>query len=471
MRPNLVLAAGTLAGAMGALDGTVLNVAIPTIRDDLGANFAQVEWIMSAYSLVFAALMVLFGTLGDLYGHRGLMQWGVAVFVAGSVLAALSGSAEVLIAARLITGLGAAMQVPSHVAATVAVFPKERRGWALGIAIGGASVGLALGPIIGGLLVETVGWRWIFWINVPLGLLVVVLTALYVPGGAPAREGRPQLDLPGVALLIAALGGLIGGLVQSTVDGWDSGLVIGLLAGGVVASAGFVARELRAPAPLLDLRTFRDAAFGGGIAVGAILSFGLISVFLFVSIYYQSVRGLTAIETGLLYLPTTLLVIALAPVASKIADRLGPRRVVTAALLVAAAGLALFGPITPDTAIVQLLAGQLLIGAGVGLSLPLLSTAVINAVPAEHSGMASSVLKTSREVAGTFGVAAIGALVVAFGGAEAATDADAAARGIGDALFVGAGLIVVSAVVAWLTVQAPSSQPTGSRSAGQASPK
>lgn len=490
VRPRLVLASGTLAGAMAALDGTVLNVAIPTIQADLNASFAELEWIMSAYSLVFAALLVLFGTLGDAYGHRRFMLWGVAVFVGGSVMAAVSTSAEMLIAARLVTGLGAAMQIPTHIAAVVAVFPPQRRNAAIGIAIAGASAGLALGPLIGGVLVEVASWRWIFWLNLPLGLLTLALTALYVPA-AGGRGAVGSLDVPGVVLLGGGLSGLIYALVQSTVGGWGEGSVIAAAAAGGALSAGFVARELRARSPLLDLSILRRPAFGGTIAVSALLSFGLFSVFLFISIYYQSVRGLDAVETGLLYLPSTLLLIVLSPFSGRIAERVGAHRLVPGGVLVAAAGLGLFGTITPSTSIAVLAAAQLLIGVGVGLSLPSLSTATLGAVAPEQSGMASSVLRTSREVAGIFGVVAVGAIVVAFGrsafrselaasalpepvaraaanvnplghagelaralpagdvNAVAALASEAAATGIAHALAICAALIAASAPLAW----------------------
>jgi EmrB/QacA subfamily drug resistance transporter len=488
VRPNLVVASGILVSLITAIDATVLNVAIPTIRADLGADFAEVEWISSSYSVAFAALLVLFGTLGDVYGQRPFMIGGLLVFLAGSVMAALAASAEMLIVARVIAGIGAAAQAPTHVAAIAAVFPPERRAKPIGITIAGASVGLALGPLVGGLLVEELGWRSIFWVNLPIGAVTLLLTARYVPD--TARRKVASLDVLGVVLLAFGLGGIVYGLVESTVRGWTSPDVVVALIAGVVLSLAFVARELRARSPIVDLAVFRRRHFSDPIAISAAVSVGLTSVFLFISIYYQSIRGLSPLSAGLLYLPTTVPIIALSPIASRVADRFGPARVVPGAVLVGAAGLVLLGGITPNTSVAVLALAQLLIGVGVGLSLPVLSTRALNAVASDQGGMAASILKTSRSIAGSFGVAAVGTLVVAFARAAYRSDVNesnlpeavkriaaegdpitehggpadtvgpaleiaerAAATGIGRALLVAAALVVVAAVASWLTLR------------------
>ncbi len=414
MRPGVVLATGTVAAAMAGLDGTVLNVAIPTIASDLDADLAEVEWVVSAYSLAFAALLILFGTLGDAFGHRRMLIGGLVLFVTSSAFAALAPNAQLLITARALAGIGAAAMSPAYVALIVAAYAPERRANAIGVMFGGASVGLALGPLIGGLLVETVGWPWVFWLSVPLGLGALALTLTSIPETEPHRPDR--LDFPGVALSIGALLGFTYGLIESTVSGFTSPEVLIALVAGLVLGAAFIVRERRAATPEIDLRLFGETGFRSPLVIAAVVAFGMLSVFLFVSIYYQQLRGLSAIETGLLYLPSTLAIVVLAPLSGRAADRFGARAAVSVALLFAAAGLGLFAFVDPDTSLLLLGLAQLLIGIGAGLALPSLSALTIAAVESARSGLASSVMRTSREMAGTFGVAVIGALVVAFAG-------------------------------------------------------
>ncbi|AEF41370.1 Drug resistance transporter, EmrB/QacA subfamily [Hoyosella subflava DQS3-9A1] len=488
----MVLLACSLTAMMAGLDGTVLNVAAPQISHDVAADLSEVLWIVNGYSLAFAALLVTFGTLGDSIGHRRLFIGGVALFVFGSVLAATSDSVPMLIVARVLSGIGAAAQAPAGIAVVNAAFPVDRRPTAIGITVAAASAGLAVGPVIGGALIELFTWRAIFWVSVPVGIIAIGLGLMFV--GETEKQQRESYDFTGTVLLTVALVGIIFGLIQQSQAGWQAAEVIASLVLGTVCAIAFLRHELRSSEPLLDLALFRNPAFRSPIVVGAILSFGLISVFLFISIYYQSVRGLSAIETGLLYLPTTVMIVVLAPFTGTLLKHVAPRTVVSAGLLIAAAGLAMYAGITPMTAIVWLAIAQLLIGIGVGLAFPPLSNLALDAVEKARAGLAISIMKTSREVVGTLGLAVMGILVVTFGdrslhsavadaglppsvaetlaGVKVVGDQDAvlesipaddrnqviqlitesAASGIGTALAIGSALIVICAIYAWRTI-------------------
>jgi EmrB/QacA subfamily drug resistance transporter len=474
------------------LDNTVVNVALPAIQRDLGSSTAGLEWTVNAYTLSFAVLLVTGGRLGDIFGRRRMFLFGVVVFGLSSAFIGFSQSEAWLVAGRVVQGAGAAFMMPATLSIIANAFPPHERGKAIGTWAGVSAMALAIGPVVGGFLVEHVSWQSIFFLNVPVGVIAVIVTL------AAAQESRDEtsthhVDLPGVAAISVGLGSLVLALVKANAWGWGSPRILGLLALAVLALALFAIAERRVAEPILDFDFFRSRSFFGANLVAFFISFAMLAVFFFLALYLQNIRGYSPLETGVRFLPTTLVIIVVGPIAGRLSDRIGPRPLITLGLLLTAGSLFWQGHLAPDTSYGFLIGAFMLLGLGMGLVMSPMSTAAMNAVDQTKAGVASGVLSMSRMVGGTFGVAAMGALITALGrtrlgellpglpagrraeladslGAGAAQAGgkiglalqDAYVSALNDGLRIAAGVTVLGAVLAFLLiadrVQAPAEE-------------
>ncbi|HEY1914965.1 MAG TPA: MFS transporter [Streptosporangiaceae bacterium] len=405
------LVAVALATFMTYLDNNVTNVAIPTIQRDLHLSIAGLEWVVSSYILVFAALLLVGGRLADVFGRRRLFFVGLTIFTAASLGAGLAGSGGVLIGMRLVQGLGAALLVPTTLAIIVATFrnPRERT-TAVGVWTAIGAMALAFGPLIGGFITQHVHWGWIFFINVPVGAVTFVIALLAVEESRDASATR-RLDVPGLAASVVALFALTYALIEGHDKGWTSGLILGAFALAVAAGAAFTLIEARTAQPMIPLALLRSRVFGGGIATMMLWAFGIFGIYFFTSIYLQNVLGFSPTKAGLAFLPMALCMAVFAGIAGPLAARAAAHRIVALGLVLEAVGLFLFWRLGAGATFASLMPGFLLFGAGSGLMNVPLTTAVLGTMPQERSGMASALLNNSREVAGLLGITVIGAVL------------------------------------------------------------
>ncbi|MBA2517616.1 MAG: MFS transporter [Solirubrobacterales bacterium] len=399
---------------MVMLDNTVVNVALPSIQRDFDASLGALEWTLNAYTLSFAVLLVTGGRLGDIYGRRRMFLFGVVVFALSSATIGLAPSDGWLIAGRTVQGIGAAFMMPGTLSIISNTFPPEERGKAIGTWAGVSASALALGPVVGGWLTESVSWRAIFFLNLPIaaGAIAVTLFA--------ARESRdetvePRVDVPGIAALTIGLTALVLALVEGNAWGWSSARILGLIALSLVSLVAFVAIERRSPAPVVDFAFFQSRTFLGANIVAFAVSFAMLAMFFFLALYMQNVLGYSPLEAGVRFLPSTVVIIFLGPISGRLTDRIGPRPLMVAGLVFAAVSLWWLSRVTTDTTYGDLLPGFVLMGLGMGLVMSPMSTAAMNSVDRTKAGVASGVLSMSRMVGGTFGVAVLGALVATIG--------------------------------------------------------
>ncbi len=400
------------------LDNTVVNVALPSIQRDLHATLSALEWTVNAYTLTFAVLMVTGGRLGDIFGRRRMFLFGVAVFGLSSLAIGFAPTDTTLVAFRAIQGIGAAFMMPATLSIITQAFPAHQRGTAIGTWAGVSALALAIGPVIGGFLTQQVSWRAIFFVNPPIALIAVAVTLF------AARESRDEtvsrkVDFPGIASITVGLTALVLALVEG--NAWDpdpshpSARIIGLLAVAVAALAAFVVTERRSASPMVDFQFFRSRTFLGVNVVAFIVSFAMLAQFFFLALYMQNILHYSPLQTGLRFLPATLVIIVMGPLAGRLTDRVGSRVPMTVGMLVVALALGIQSRVTVHTGYGLLLPGFVLMGLGMGLVMSPMSTAAMNAVDRTKAGVASGVLSMSRMVGGTFGVAIVGALVAAIG--------------------------------------------------------
>ena len=407
------LALASAASFMVILDLLVVATALSTIRRDLGASVGQLEWTVNAYTLAFAVLLMTASAVGDRFGRRRIFAAGLAVFAAASAACALSPGVWALIAARAVQGAGAAMIMPLALALLNAAVPPQRRGWAMGIFGGVTGLAAVVGPVLGGAITQGIAWQWIFWLNVPLGLLAIPLalrrlTESYGP--------RVPLDLPGLGLAAGAALGLVWGLVRGSSAGWASPEVAGTLAAGAALTMAFIVRELRARAPMLPMRLFGSRGFSAGNAVIFFLNASLTGVVFFTAQFLQVSLGQDPLGAGLRLLPWGVAPFLIAPWAGKLADRAGERPLVVSGLLLQAAGLAWIAAIAaPRLAYPVMLAPMIISGAGFAMALPAVTKAVVGSVPPGDIGKASGTFSTMRQLGGAFGVAILAAVFTAAG--------------------------------------------------------
>jgi len=399
---------------MVMLDNTVVNVSLPSIQRDLHASLSSLEWTVNAYTLTFAVLMVTGGRLGDIFGRRMMFLFGVVVFGISSALIGFSTSDTMLVAFRAVQGIGAAFMMPATLSIITQSFPPEQRGTAIGTWAGVSALALAIGPVVGGFLTQDVSWRAIFFINPPIAVGAVAVTLFAARESRDETVGR-SVDMPGIAALTIGLTALVLALVEGNAWGWGSARILGLFALAAVALVAFVWIELRVRVPMLDFAFFRSRTSLGANVVGFIVTFAMFSQFFFMTLYMQNVLHYSPLETGVRFLPSTLVIIVMGPLAGRLTDRTGPRPLVTLGLLVVAAAIFIQSHITVHSGYGLLLPGFVLMGVGMGLVMSPMSTAAMNAVDRTKAGAASGVLAMSRMVGATFGVAVMGALVTTIG--------------------------------------------------------
>jgi EmrB/QacA subfamily drug resistance transporter len=399
---------------MVMLDNTVVNVALPSIQKDLGSSISGLEWTVNAYTLSFAVLLVTGGRLGDIFGRRRMFLFGVVAFGLSSAFIGFSQSSAWLVAGRAAQGIGAAFMMPATLSIISNAFPPQERGKAIGTWAGVSAMALAIGPVVGGFLVENVSWQSIFFLNVPVAIVAVFVTV------AATRESRDessthQVDLPGVLTISVGLGALVLALVEGNAWGWGSASIVALLGTSAIALVAFVYAEIRSAEPMVDFRFFQSKSFLGANLVAFIVSFGMLAMFFFLALYMQNIKGYSPLQAGVRFLPSTAVIILAGPIAGRLTDRIGPKPLMTAGLLIVSGSLFWQGHLTTDTSYGFLVGAFVLMGLGMGLVMSPMSTAAMNAVDPTKAGVASGVLSMSRMVGGTFGVAAMGALVSGLG--------------------------------------------------------
>jgi EmrB/QacA subfamily drug resistance transporter len=415
---RLVLVAAILGTTVVTVDSTVVNVALPAIADDLGGGLAGQQWTSNAYLLTLSSLLLVAGSLGDLFGARRVFALGVAGFGVTSVFCALAPTVELLVLARALQGVFGALLTPAALAVIVATFPPDERGKAVGAWTAWGGIGTVLGPLIGGQLVDTASWRWIFAINVPIVLITLFLVLHVVPEGRP-RAADAKVDVIGAALCALGLGGITYGLIEQPLHGWGDPTVAGPLLGGVALFAAFVVWEARSPHPMLPLSLFRRRNF----AVGNIETFsmyaGLGLLFFFLVLFLQQVAGYSALEAGTTTIPVTVVMFLFSARFGSLADRHGPRFFMGFGPLLAAAGLAFFLQLDADVDyLTELLPGLVIFSVGLAMTVAPLTATVLADADEHNAGIASGVNNAIARVASLIAIAAVGAVVAsAFGSA------------------------------------------------------
>jgi EmrB/QacA subfamily drug resistance transporter len=439
------LAIVSVALFMVTLDNLVVTNALVSIREDLGASLEQLEWTVNAYTLSYAVFLLTAAALGDRLGRRTVFAAGLGIFTIASAAAALAPSTEALIAARALQGLGGAVITPLSLTLLSDAFAAERRGLALGVWSGVSGLGVALGPVVGGAVVEGFSWQWIFWLNVPIGIaLVPVALALL----SQSRGPNDTLDLRGMALASSGLLGVVFGIVRSQALGWTSTTVLGSIGIGLVLLAAFVAWELRAPAPMLPMRFFRNRGFAATNGVAFAMFFGAFGSIFLLAQFFQVAQGYSPLEAGIRTLPWTAMPIFVAPLAGVLSDRIGSRPLMVAGLALQAAGLAYIAIVTaPDVAYAALVPGFVMAGSGMALVFAPSANALLSAVRPGEAGQASGANNTIREIGGVLGVAVLASVFTDAGGYGSPQDY---VDGLIPAVWVGAAVLALGALVALL---------------------
>jgi EmrB/QacA subfamily drug resistance transporter len=435
----------SLALFMVSLDNLVVTTALPVIKAELGASLAQLEWTVNAYTLTFAVLLLTGAALGDRFGRKRVFIAGLSIFTFGSAAAALSTSGDTLVLARAVQGLGAALVTPLTLTLLSAAVPTERRGLALGAWGGIAGLAIALGPLVGGAIVEGVSWQWIFWVNVPIGLVTIPLAAVLL---VESRGPETRLDIPGLTLASGGLLALVWGLIHGNDEGWTSAPIVTAFVVAAILLAGFVAWERRTASPMLPPRFFRSRQFSAANGVGFLMSFGMFGSIFLLAQFFQIVQGYSPFEAGLRTLPWTGMPIIVAPIAGALSDRIHPRLLLVAGMGLMGAGLAWIAAlISPTVDYVALVPAFMVAGAGMGLFFAPTANLVLSAVRREEEGRASGANNTIREVGGVFGVAVLASVFSAFGGYASP---QAFVDGLVPAVWVGAVFVAAGAFVALL---------------------
>ncbi len=433
----------SIALVMVTLDNLVVTTAIPVIRTDLHASLQSLEWTVNAYTLTFAVLLLTGAALGDRFGRRRLFVIGLGIFTAASAFAALAPSIELLNVARALQGVGGAIVMPLTLTLLSAAVPAEKRGLALGAWGGIGGLAIALGPLVGGAIVQGISWQWIFWLNVPIGIVLIPLAWRRLD---ESRGPNAALDLPGVVLVSTGLLGIVWGLVRGNTVGWGSPEIVGALLGGAALVAAFVAWELRAKAPMLPMRFFRNRTFAQANLASLLMFFGMFGSIFLLAQFFQTVQGYSPFGAGLRILPWTAMPIFIAPIAGALSDRIPGPRIMGVGLALQAIGLGWIAAVsTPTVPYAQLVGPFLLSGIGMALFFAPVANVVLGSVTRREEGQASGANNAIRELGGVFGVAVLASIFSSYGGYG--TGASFVA-GLTPAVWVGAAVVGAGAVAA-----------------------
>ena len=442
------------------LDNTVVNVALASIQREFEipiSDLSKLEWVVNAYVLVFAALMLTGGKLADFFGRRLIFLTGLAIFALSSLACGLAPDANWLIGARAVQGGGAALMMPATLSIITATFAARERGMAIGIWAGVSAMALAIGPLIGGFVTEHLHWSWIFFLNVPVALVGFVLGRLVIRESKDTAHEQ-RLDIPGLLTSGVALFALTFALIEANSYGWTDPLILGLFGVAAAGTLAFVLLELHQRAPMIDFSLFRSRTFAGANVVALLVGLAMFGVFFFMSLYMQNVLGYSPVRAGASFLPMTVLIIIVAPIAGRMSDRLGARWLIGVGMTLVSISLVLFSRLGVASSWWELLPGMLLGGFGMAITMTPMTAAALGAVPVAKAGVGSGVLNTFRQVGLAMGIAVMGAILAssrddALAGGSSPDVAYVA--GLKDAMHVGAALALSAAVVGVLTVRRP----------------
>ncbi len=429
---------------MVTLDNLVVTTALPVIRKDLHSGLSGLEWTVNAYTLTFAVLLLTGAALGDRFGRRRLLTIGLGIFTLASAAAALAPSIGALDAARAVQGLGGAIVMPLTLTILSAAVPAERRGLALGAWGGISGLAVALGPLVGGAVVSGISWHWIFWLNVPIGL---VLAPLAWSRLSETHGPATRLDLPGLGLASAGLFGIVWGLVRGNAVGWGSPEIAGSLLAGAALLGGFVWWELRTETPMLPMRFFRNRTFALANISSLFMFFGMFGSIFLLAQFFQTVQGYSPLQSGLRILPWTAMPIFIAPVAGALSDRVGGEKLMGVGLALQAVGLAWIAAVSaPSAPYSSFVIPFILSGAGMALFFAPVANVVLSAVRSEEEGQASGANNAVRELGGVFGVAVLASLFAHYGGYGTGTSF---VDGMTPAVYLGAGVVAAGSLAAF----------------------
>jgi EmrB/QacA subfamily drug resistance transporter len=455
-RKWITLGAVSFGLFMIMLDNTVVNVALPTMEKDLHVTLASLEWVVIAYALTFASLLITGGKLADMYGRRRIFVLGLAIFTLSSLACGLAPSAGFLIGARAVQGAGAALMNPATLSIIVATFPPKERGQAIGIWAGVSALALAIGPLGGGLIVENLNWNWIFFVNVPVGIIAIIVSQFAIHESRDTSHEQ-SIDLPGLLTSIGFLFALSYALVEGNSHGWSSPEILGLFVAAAVLLVAFVWVEYRQRLAMLDLSLFKIGSFTGANVVAMLVSLSMFGVFFFVSLYIQNILGYSATQAGAAFLPMVTLIILVAPVAGKLSDRIGSRWLMGGGMTLVGFSLLLYERVTVNSTFWTLLPAMILGGVGMAMTMSPMTAAAMGSVPVDKAGVGSGVLNSFRQVGGSLGIALMGAIVAAYLPVGAAPHSPEVAQdyvnGLHAGFAVAAAITFVAAIVAVVTVR------------------
>ena len=448
------LAAVAFGLFMIMLDNTVVNVALPSIGRDLKISISELEWVVTGYALVFAALLITGGKLADMFGRRKFFVIGLTIFSLSSLACGLAPSAGFLIGARGVQGIGAALMSPATLSIITATFPPRQRGQAIGIWAGVSAVALAIGPLIGGLIVDNIGWNWIFFVNVPVGALGIVVSQFVIEESRDTSHEQ-SIDLPGLLTSGLALFSLSYALIEGNRRGWVSAEILGLFAAAAVLLGAFVLLESRRRLPMLDLSLFRIGSFVGANVVALLVSLGMFGVFFFVSIYVQNILGYSPTKAGAMFLPMTGLIIVIAPIAGRLSDRIGGRWLMGGGMTTLGISLLLYQRVGLHSTFWTLLPAMILGGIGMAMTMSPMTSVAMGSVPVDKAGVGSGVLNSFRQVGGALGIALMGAILALYLHApvRSALGRQQYVDGLHAALLVSACIAFAAAIVAVVLVR------------------
>jgi EmrB/QacA subfamily drug resistance transporter len=462
-RKWLTLVAVSFGLFMIMLDNTVVNVSLNAIRKDLGVTVSELEWVVNAYFLTFAVLMLSGGKLADMLGRRRIFMLGLVIFTLSSLACGLASSAGMLIGSRAVQGVGAALMNPATLSIIATAFPPRQRGMAIGIWVGVSAMALAIGPLVGGVITEKISWSWIFFINIPIGVLGVLVARFFIDETRDESHAQ-RLDLPGLLTSGVGLLALTYGLIESNNYGWGSARILGCFVFALVAFSVFIALELRQSVPMLDLSLFKNATFAGANIVMLLVALAMLGVFFFLSLFMQQVLGYSPIQAGAAFLPMTVCITFIAPVAGRLSDRIGSRWLMGGGMTLVAGALLIFSRLDAGSGYWAIFPGLLIGGIGMASAMTPTTAAALRAVPVDKAGVGSGVLNSMRQVGASLGIAVMGAIIAHVaghaivagpGGAGAFVDGLQRALEVAAAIAFGAAIIAVALVRTHRRADAP----------------